>query len=203
MQKRVVVGMLSLAAMGSGVLMASADGMGGIAQSASVQQSGELPAGLQRLQAAYPAVRHNTYIDRVRAVYGTPMSAGATADEAAAAFWAEYSDVFGISGLTLSVRDVADTNFAKFTVFMYQQTMAGLPVEYTVGRVLVNNQIGRVVYSAGIFANGPLLGFGDITLTAEDAILTASLHEAAKRGVPIEEMVEWMTPELVVYAGTP
>ncbi|MCC6358912.1 MAG: hypothetical protein IT450_09225 [Phycisphaerales bacterium] len=203
MQKRVVVGMLSLAAVGSGVLMANADGIARTMQSVPVQQSDALPAGLERLRAAYPTVQFNTYLDRVRAVYGTPMTEGATADEAAAAFWASYSDVFGIPGLSLNVRNVADTNFARQTVFMYQQTLAGLPVEYTVGRILVNNQIGRVVYAAGIFADPPTLGFGEMTVSAEDAILTASLHEAAIGEDPRDPMVEWMAPELVVYAGTP
>ncbi|MBI5865275.1 MAG: hypothetical protein HZB38_12345 [Planctomycetes bacterium] len=159
----------------------------------SLESSTAAAALLER----YPSLRQYQYEDRTRAFYGVPMTGGASAQEAIDAFWKDYADAFGVPGLQLITQSIHATDGDKFTVGMYQQRMAGLPVEYGIGRILVNNWIGRVTYAAGIFADAPPAGFEPITLPAEDAVAqTAALPEYRAFDL-------WGAPELVVYAGTP
>lgn len=144
----------------------------------------------------YPGLKAHWIDGRIRAIYGKPMTAGATAQAAIDEFWATYSESFGVPGLQLITRSVHESGAGRFTIGMYQQRMEGLPVENTFGRILVNNDIGRVTYVAGLFAEAPRTGFAPMAYAAEEAVAwVRSLDEYAQLDV-------WDAPELVVYAGT-
>lgn len=150
----------------------------------------------RELQTRYPGVRFVEFQDQIRAIFGTPMTAGDTAAHAADAFWKEHAGVLGADALELDELSAHDSG-RRFGVFMYRQTIDGLPVEYSLGRLLYNYDIGRVVYAGGIFAPRPTDGFVQDFLAAEDVIAAIEpLEEAYGLG-------NWTEPELVVYAGAP
>lgn len=154
------------------------------------------PSVRQMLLSHYPGLQEFDADDRVRAFYGVPMTFGATAQQAIDAFWTSYGDAFGVPGLQLTANSIHTSNGDKFTVGMYQQKMAGLPVENTVGRILVNNWLGQVTYVTGIFADAPVGGFAPLSVPAEAAVAWVSSLDDYK------SFDQWSAPELVVYAGT-
>lgn len=147
------------------------------------------------LRSAYPQVRTYSVDGRIRAFYGTPLTEGATPEQAADAFWDAHGGAFGVAGLELEETSVALTGDGRFTVFMYRQLIDGVAVENTLGRLLVNNALGRVVYVAGAFAQPGAAGFPPDFLAADDVQAVVE-GEADATG-----LTDWTTPELVVYAG--
>ncbi|MBI5863383.1 MAG: hypothetical protein HZB38_02500, partial [Planctomycetes bacterium] len=156
----------------------------------------ELPAATRNLLASYPGVQMTWSGPNIRGFMGVPMTEGATPQAAVDGFWATHQDAFGVANLELALRWANDVSFGRFTVYAYQQLMNGLPVEYSVGRVLVQSgQTYHVVYAAGIFAQPPIDGFAPDVVSA-DAALASVQTMPEYQGMPI-----WSVPELVVYAG--
>lgn len=196
MRKFAVGAACCLAIAGGAAQNAVAEGTVQSRQLAGATADEHAPA-TQVLLSAYPGLRVHLSGSAVRAFYGKPMTTGATPAEAVEAFWSEHRDAFGVSNLELTSHFSNDVSWGKFTVFAYKQSMGGLPVEYSVGRVLVlNGQTNQVVYASGIFAQTPAGGFTRAALTAEQAL-------ARVQSMPLYANLSiWSAPELVVYAGT-
>lgn len=176
-----------LAALAAAVVLAFSGAWGARAGGLSEQ-------AVKELTALYPGAQVGLDGGRVRVVYGAPMTPGATAQLAADAFLAEHAGVFGIEGLTLEPAWTADIRDGKFTVFAYRQTVSGLPVEGTVGRVLVlNTPLPQVVYAAGLFAPLPEGGFPTELIDTEKAL-------ARVKGLPLyANLPVWSQPELAMW----
>jgi hypothetical protein len=133
---------------------------------------GASAGSLADLMAAYPQARVHREGGVVSMVYGTPMSAGATASEAALSWMANFAGVFGNPELTLNAqRQLRD---GYFTVYDYRQQVKGVPVEYGMLKVVVLNAPGealdRVVFASGNIARVPA-GFSvEPTVTPEAAV---------------------------------
>lgn len=169
----------------------------GIGIAAAADRNPQAAAATGALVEAFPGLQVYRAGTAIRAFYGVPMNGAATPDAAAAAFWDGHRDAFGVANLELAVRWSNDVNWGKFTVFAYGQALDGLPVEYSVGRVLVlNGEPNRVVYASGIFAQPPAEGFAGDAVTAEQALATIQAM------LPYRQLSIWGAPQLVVYAGT-
>lgn len=155
-----------------------------------------LPAQAQFLLTVKPGLRAVVSGNRPAAFYGASIVAGATPDEAEARFWTEYSPAFGIDGLSVGLSRTTAVVGGRSVVFAYQQRIDGLPVEYTVGRLIVSNgDFADVTYVSGKFVPREPL-FAPISLTPAAAIATVA--ETA----PYDRLTEWSGAELVVFAGT-
>lgn len=156
-----------------------------------------LPVATRDLLAATPGLRAHLVDGRVTALYGMPMTAGATPEEAASAFLAGHVAAFGQGAAELEQTYAGQLAHGKFTVFHYVQRIDGLPVEHGKFRVLVNNDIGnRVVFAGGTLAETTLVNDGSRAgLSAEGAVSgVQSLADYA--ALPV-----WSEPELVVFFG--
>jgi hypothetical protein len=198
MRKFAVGAACTLAIAGGAAQLAFAEGSGRVPQSATAAASSdELAPATQALLNVYPGLQVYTVGGAVRAFYGKPMTAGATADEAVDAFWAAHRDAFGVTNLELTPFFSNDVSWNKFTVYAYKQAMGGLPVEYSVGRVLVlNGETNRVVYASGIFAQTPEGGFARAALSADQALAQVQSM------LQYQQLSIWTAPQLVIFAGT-
>jgi hypothetical protein len=169
----------------------------GIGVAAGAEKSPQAASATSALIETFPGLQIYRAGTAIRAFYGVPMNSGATPDAAVAAFWDEHADAFGVTNLELTLRWSNDVDWNKFTVFAYGQTLDGLPVEYSVGRVLVlNGEPNRVVYASGIFAQPPAAGF------AADAVGAAQALASVQAMLLYRQLSIWSIPQLVVYAGT-
>ncbi len=168
-------------------------GLGAAAASDSVNP---LPLAAEQLLADFPGVQVQLLDGRPLAFYGSPMNAGQTADEAAALWLTNYGAAFGVGELELAPSFSGEAGQGRFTVFGYNQFIEGVPVEYGIARVLVNNDLANsVVYVAGRLAMPPAEGFAPIQIHAEDAIQSvAALPE-------YQHLPLWSDAELAVFAG--
>ncbi|GIK18610.1 MAG: hypothetical protein DYG93_06410 [Leptolyngbya sp. PLA2] len=157
------------------------------------------PPGFLDLTRQFPGVQAWVAEDRVNLIYGKPMTAADTPDEAAAKWWADHGTAFGAGDLDLEQLWVAETGMGKFTVFGYQQHIDGLPVEYGIGRLMVLNGFAgeqdRVVYVAGKFAKRPEGGFGLPFVQANQAV--GSVRDM----INFEHLPVWTDAEMVIFQG--
>lgn len=160
------------------------------------RRSDELPPATQTLLEAYPGLHTHVIGESIRAIFGSPMGEGATPEEAKDAWLAAHQGAFGITNLELAPFFSNDVSWGKFWVFAYKQTMAGIPVENTTGRILVlTGTPNKVVYAGGIFAQPPQNGFAADTVTAEQAV-------AMVGSMPLYQgLSTWTAPDMVIYAG--
>ncbi|MFG0260259.1 MAG: hypothetical protein ACF8LK_07885, partial [Phycisphaerales bacterium JB041] len=153
------------------------------------------PAAQDRLTKQYPGVRFFEDQGRTRIIYGNNMTTGNSPREAAEGWLNDHVLAFGAGPLDLDETAAFDVRFGEFFVFHYKQTMQGLPVDSSVGRVLAhNNHDGTwsVVYAAGLFAPEPEGGFAPMAHTAQDAANFI-------RGTEYGRLPQWSAPELVVF----
>ncbi len=155
-----------------------------------------LPLAAEQLLVDYPGARVQLYADQPIIFYGAPMVGGQTPEEAAELWLTNYGAAFGVEPLELELIFSGEIGQGRFTVFGYQQYLGGLPVEYGIGRILVNNDIGnQVVYAAGRFAPLPAGGLAAVSVHADAAVKSvSSLPEYAH--LPV-----WSDAELAVFAG--
>jgi Thermolysin metallopeptidase, catalytic domain len=152
------------------------------------------PSRVLDVQKAYPGAQALVAGGNVVSIYGVAMTGGATPAEAAANFLAEHGDEFGEPGLDLRPVRV-DVISNGSTVIAYQQHIDGLPVEFGIGRVLVNGESNRVTYAAARLAHRPEGGFAVPKMHATDAL-------AMMRAGPLyRHLEEWSEPSLVIYDG--
>jgi hypothetical protein len=162
-----------------------------------IEQAGRLPAAADELMRVYPGAHVHQEQNRVRIIYGTPMTPGLTARDAASAFIRLHGDAFGAGTLQVGEDWSADLNNGQFTVFCYQQYIGNVPVEYGCLKILVKNApVPRVVYAAGTLAPAPAAGFADAAIGGEQAV------RSVRSMRPWQHVPSWGAPSLVVYQGT-
>jgi len=154
---------------------------------------------LAALRAKYPQVRTLESEGRVRAVYGTQMTRGQTQREAAASWLSEYGALFGASPLDLDEFRDAQLRTGTRRVYLYKQTMDGLPVIDSSFRLMVvGDSPASVAYASGRIARRPESGLPQPSITPAQAIAAAKAHPRAQ-GLTI-----WSEPELVaIYDDVP
>ena len=157
----------------------------------------QLSPATQQLMADHPGVRIEANGTNVHAVYGVPMTAGATAEEAAEAWLARHTAVLGAGAPDLEIDRAHEVGLeGKFTIFAYDQMMEGLPVESGLVRVLVrNDDTHNVVYVGAKLAKQPANGFAPIAVTAAEAI------ESMRSTMSFSELDHWSQGEMVVFYG--
>lgn len=147
------------------------------------------------LLSAYPGSAVITEA-RKTMFYGAPMTAADTAQEAADAFIAMHAGAFGLNALDLEQLWATPVEYGKFTAFAYRQTMNGLPVERSVGRILVNNDIGHAVVLATMVTGlAPDGGLPAVSISDAQAIAVAQSDPR------YTHLPEWSGAQLVAYAG--
>jgi hypothetical protein len=166
------------------------------AQAAAVHVNGQAGGTLAALQAEFPGVRLHEEQNRPRILYGVPMTAGLTPQDAADGFVSQYLAALGASGTDVTSNWTTTAMEGKFTVFSYQQSIDGIPVEYGNLRVLVlNAPVPRVVYAGATMASKPENG---LVVGPVDATMAMNSVKAvdAYTNLPI-----WTEPQLVVFQG--
>lgn len=151
---------------------------------------------LTRLRERYPGVQTRRAVgERVRHVFGVPMTAGATPREAAEAFVAEFAPIFG--GMDIDIREVWSRNPGRGkSYFAYQQFIDGLPVFGSCARVMVVYEPSpRVASVAAKVAPHPSTPLPPTLLTPSQAIEAAMGHPRA-RG-----LTTWGEPTQSVWCG--
>jgi hypothetical protein len=150
------------------------------------------PVGFTELAREHPGVRSYSDDGKVLAVYGVPMTAGRTADEAAAVFLGRHADAFGLGELDLRQWQRVELDQGKFTAFMYDQHINGVPVENGTARVLVSHLLGRptVVFAGGRMADASAVVAGESAVARDDVIAVIAAHPR------YNHLREWGQPEL-------
>ena len=149
------------------------------------------------LEARYPGVRtlvHGT--GRAEMFYGVPMTTGATAEAAAMAFLAQHGSEFGVGQLELDLAHQTTVRDGRFTAFLLNQRVDGIPVHLGIGRVLVldRGHDHAVVYAAGKFARNDAGDLNDLVFVGAEQAL------AAVRGdVRLTNFEVLGAPELVAW----
>lgn len=167
---------------------------------ASTAQAGaadsKVPTATQRLQARHPGLQARADAEGEITIFGRPMYLAETPEKAAAGFLAESADALGVTAPDLRIDWQVALGSGNATVFAYRQYVEGLPVEHAIARLLVySGPRSAVVYASGRLVNIPVdaLDRGETDGTAAVATVR-SLPDYAG-------LVEWSTPQLVVYAG--
>jgi hypothetical protein len=149
---------------------------------------------MQAIVQAFPGVRSHVEGGNLKYIYGAPMTGGVTPDAAAAAWIDAYASAWGVDAEDLELDRVVDIVDGQFTVFAYKQTLGGLPVEYGIARVVVNNTLNRVVLASSKLAEVPQGGFAAVALESETAVGLVSNHPTFRA------FKNWTIPELVVWS---
>jgi hypothetical protein len=148
------------------------------------------------LMREFPGVRVHQDGVRTRTIYGRSMTTAGSPEAAADRFLATHGDAFGVGQLRLVQTDSIDMRDGSMHVFHYTQTLGGLAVELSPGRVLTRaNGDGSwsVVYAAGLFASLPEGGFVPMTRTGQDAVNFVRSSEQ------FDHLPVWSGAELVVW----
>lgn len=166
---------------------------------ASAQLSQTEPLSTRAILNKYPGAKAQMDKGRVTALYGKPMSAGRTAEEAVENFLRDDKQGFDVAALDLQPMWSVPFKDKPFTAFVYQQYIEGLPVEYGQARILVRNDqaLSQVVLAGAKLAKFPE---GKTTLNAT-AITGAAAQQNVARMPEFQLLEEWSEPELVVYFG--
>jgi Zn-dependent metalloprotease len=155
-----------------------------------------LPAATQTVLQTYPGTRIHTDQGRVRIIYGAPMTAGVSAEAAAAEWLLQHGEALGAPEPDLRLKWSATIEDGKFTVFAFQQFLDDLPVEYGIARILVlNRPFPRVVYAAGTLAPATALDLMPAQLDGETAVALVRAQRLYN-ALPV-----WSDPEPGVYQG--
>ena len=196
--------------------------------------AGEARRTIESLGFAHPGVGFESYLGRVSTVYGVPMSFGTTPEEAAAAWLADFgaslgAGQFGKGGLELRLRRAHDVSYGKFMVFVYDQLIDGVAVEYGSVRVIVRRDV--LITDPAVAALRPNATNAVVLVTAKLAVPSAELDPVqldpvqsdpdrlngarllpatltadqaltrAKASRVLRDLTKWSAPELIVYFG--
>jgi len=172
-----------------------------------------LPSPAARLLAAYPGLGASEWNGRITGFHGKPMGSGATDADAASEWLAANAGAFGAGALDLRLSRVDEVSYGKFTSFVYDQYVDGLPVEFGRARVLVLNRAAAdaadapvganavramrhdVVLVSGRLAAAPIGGLAPASIAPETAV-------ANVRAIPaFAGLTDFAQPELAVFFG--
>lgn len=208
-------------------------GYGGLASQAQAQNLGaekqgaqekpggmDAPAGvaardaLAALTRDCPGVGTEWYLGRPSTVYGVPMAA-ADSPERSAAMWLDlYGASLGAGSvgkgpgrLELSLRRADDVAGGKFRVFVYDQLIDGVPVDFGSVRVLVRRDAVPGVAPSGVSQDAVVLVTAKLAVPdAETGLVPAKVTAAdaltIAQGTPLLRSLKvWSAAEPVVYFG--
>ncbi len=156
-------------------------------------------AAERALYVRYPGVRiaRDTKSGLV-AVYGRPMTEGATPGAAIDDWLTVHADLLGASPLDLRERRARQIGFGPLEVHSFRQYLDGLPVENGFARFVVRTGEPDVVVFVGAkLAQAPEGGFARTEVDSGEAMRRA----AARLGS--EQLNRWWEPELVVLFDGP
>ncbi|GMU36738.1 MAG: hypothetical protein KJ057_15485 [Phycisphaerae bacterium] len=142
-------------------------------------------------------LRHDEASGRLMQVWGRAFSTGATAREAADAFIARYSGMWGVGAAELAPNGSQDVMGGKFTAFTYAHVYNGVRVDTCWITALVRNaENGVVLVNADLFE----IPDGFSTTPTIDAFEATRVVQAEYAHLNI-----FTEPELVIYprAGEP
>ncbi|MBL9031100.1 MAG: hypothetical protein JNM80_05275 [Phycisphaerae bacterium] len=152
---------------------------------------------LTALREVAPGVRVGMAQGRVLQLYGAPMGWGGNAYASAGDWLRDHGAALAADGSEFVLAWHATFEDGKFTVFCFQQSIAGVPVEHGIVKVLVPNLPGSpVVYAAGTVARAPAGGFARAEIDGATAVALVRATDAPPA------LTEWERPTLVVYQGT-
>lgn len=165
----------------------------GTAASVALAQGGD---PLTRLRERFPGVfTRQAGGDRIRQIFGVPMTGGETAREAAEAWIAEFAPIFAGEGIDLREVWAHDPGRGK-VFFAYQQFIDDIPVHKSIARVMVMTQpTPRVVYAAAQVTPHPSRPLPQPSLTPAQAV------EAARTDPRAAGLTHWGQPSQAVWAG--
>ncbi len=173
-------------------------GMSAVSMLAMAAGGAVVPGALQQ---QYAGVSSESWNGRVLSFAGVPMTSGATARDAAESFLNQHGTDFGAGALELVLRRSDELDFGRKTVFVYDQMMDGVPVEFGAVHVTVLNGTEngapshRVASASAKLAQRPVAGLPADVLTSDDAIGSVrSMRE-------YKSLKEWGEPSLVVFFG--
>ena len=166
------------------------------ALTASSALAGDTATGGLSVQDLYEGVQTYTGSRGVEMFYGVPMTTGATAEQAAADFIAQHADEFGKGDITLTLADTTTLRDGRFTAFMYDQEIDGLPVHLGMARILVLDRgfDHAVVYAAGNLAQDLPGDLSDDVFVAGDAAVAS-----VRNDFRFANFKNYGEPELVAY----
>lgn len=179
-----------------------------IPSAADAAGGAESEATLAMLKADFPQVMLYKQGDRITRIYGTPLSSGSSAGDAAEQFRIKYSTVFGVDPDDLYPESILkdkqrtqpvmynrETGEYKFTLVYYSQFKDGIPVYCADLRLLTRNEPGFPL----VMAASALRDLGDFTVPADVAINPAMAQNAARSFNP--SFINFSEPRLVIWAG--
>ncbi len=151
-------------------------------------------AAKRKLAQRYPAATVSTLDSGRIAIYGQPMTAGATPRESVSRFLADLGAVVGISARDLRLDLQARLGSERHSVLRHKQFIEGLPVENGFASfVVLHGNPPRLVYVAGDIARLSADGLTPRTVGPDQA-------RATVRNVPAyTHLPVWSDPELVVF----
>ena len=164
---------------------------------------GDRADALAAVQSDFPGVRVHREAGRVSMIYGKPMTADVAPALAAERWLEDYAASFGQEGLELTLERAHDVSGGKFTIFDYRQTIAGVPVEFGMVKVLVLNgrdstELDQVVFaSANVaydLAERETLNF-NVDLEAGEAV------DSVRNRFVFRHYTHWEQPELAIWFG--
>lgn len=149
-----------------------------------------------RLLQNYAGLRVHRQNDFERAYYGRGMNVGGTAEASTREWLTRHAQALGPKDLDLRVLSRHKIGLGSLQVHAYRQHIDGLPVEYSVGRLITREKLGsQVIYAAAHVVSRPLRGFDPIRIASNAAQLVARSHSV------YSHLSKWSKPELVVYPG--
>ncbi len=165
---------------------------------AGLAQAVVVPAGVTQ---RFPGVVVNEWQGHVLSFGGVPMTSGVSARDAAENFIDQHALDFGAGQLELVLSRSDELDFGRQTVFVYDQFLEGVPVEFGTLRVVVLNRMEngamthRVSAASAKLARRPGAPLPTATLTAKDALgRVQAMHEYAA-------LPAWSTPTPAVFFG--
>ena len=149
------------------------------------------------LKLDHPGVQINRSGTSRLAIYGRGMSPGATPDLAVRGWLDRYGDALAIPVDQLDERSHnAVGKESKFTVFRFEQTLDGLPVEGSRTRILVHNGAeNEVVYVGARSLVAPSESFRVDLISAGQAVRNVRALEA------YDHLDAWWQPFKVILPG--
>jgi len=154
------------------------------------------PTAVGDLMQQHPGVQAHGRGERITAVFGGPMTRAATPAEAAALWWRDHANVFGVPEADLRLVRSNQVGHGELVVFAYEQSIDGVPVEGAPVRLLVRQGwTCPVLYVAAKLARQPQGGFPADAIDATTALAIVQAME------PWSKLKEWSAPELVVFNG--
>lgn len=191
-----------------------------IAQNLPVRAMDATPIGnaarsaISMLERDCPGVGAEWYLGRTSCIYGVPMAAAATPEQAAVKWLDLYGAALGAGPLgkgqgrlELVLNRAHDVSGGRFMVFVYDQLIDGIPVDHGAVRVLVRRDAVPGLAPSGVAQDAVVLVTSKLAVPdAEAGLVPAKVTAAdatmiAKATPLLRGLTVWSEPEAAVYFG--